>query len=480
MLQPLRPGDPARVGRYRLGGRLGDGGMGQVFWGRSPSGRPVAVKIVHPYLAAQPEFRRRFAHEVEAARRVGGFHTAPVVDADPDGDPPWLVTAYVAGPSLAAALQRSGPFPLPALRTLGAGLAEALEAVHAAGLVHRDLKPGNILLVEDGPRVIDFGIARAFDTGGLTATGMSVGTPRFMAPEQFGEEPVTGAAVVFAWGTVLCHAAGIFPFGNGPVATVAGAILTRPPVLDGLPGPLRYVVSRSLDKDPARRPSPARLLDELSDGASSIGWLPPPVRAMLAEHVVPDALPGEQPDRTPAEEETARLERPASTRIRTASATILTDAAPPARPAEPPPPAARRRGPLIVAAAAVAALFVAVVVLANLPRSGTGLPNPKIAGTWLTSPSDGSAVTVTIELAGTTADTQTFKVNLAVDNTAYCGGASISVRETVVREGDTLPVTWQVTCPGSSSPLNPYQERYFYDPAADRLTDAAGNTYRRG
>ena len=409
--------------------------------------------------------------------------------------------AYVAGPSLADALQRGGPFPLPALRTLGTGLAEALEPVHAAGLVHRDLKPGNILLVEDGPRVIDFGIARAFGTGGLTATGTSVGTPRFMAPEQFGgEEPVTGAADVFAWGAVLCHAAGIFPFGDGPAATVAGAILTRPPVLDGLPGPLRSVVSRSLDKDPARRPR-ARLLDELSDGASSVGWLPPPVRAMLAEHVVPDALPGEQPDRKPAEEETVRLERPAGTRILTASPTTLTGAAPPARPAEPPAPAARRRaapdrrggGRRGAGRGGRRARQPPPGRRRRLGRAGAerhadrgddraaaALPNPKIAGTWQTSPADGSAVTVSIELVGTTDDTQTFAVNLAVDNTAYCGGASISVSETVVREGDTLPVTWQVRCPGSSSPLEPYPERYSYDPATDRLSDVAGNSYRRG
>lgn len=303
-MEPLQPGDPTAVGRYRLGGRLGHGGMGQVFWARSPSGRPVAVKIVHAHLATQPDFRRRFAHEVDAARRVGGFHTASVVDADPTGDPPWLVTAYVAGPSLSAALQRTGPFTLPTLRILGAGLAEALEAVHAAGLVHRDLKPANIILAEDGPRVIDFGIARALDpaeAAGLTATGAAIGTPRFMAPEQFGDQPITGAADVFAWGTVMCHAAGTHPFGDGAAATLVGAILTRPPNLDGVPAPLVDLVAACLDKDPARRPTPAQLLDTLSDGSSSEGWLPGPVRAMLPEHTLPDVTaPADRRQAAPA------------------------------------------------------------------------------------------------------------------------------------------------------------------------------------
>jgi serine/threonine protein kinase len=145
-MEPLQPGDPAGVGRYRLG----HGGVGTVYLGRSPAGRPVAIKVVHAHLADQSDFRRRFAQEVDAARRVGGFHTAPVVDADPDGDPPWLVTAYVAGPSPADAVQRVGRFDASTLRVLGAGLAEALEAVHAAGLGHRDLKPANILLADDG------------------------------------------------------------------------------------------------------------------------------------------------------------------------------------------------------------------------------------------------------------------------------------------------------------------------------------------
>ncbi|WP_232835998.1 serine/threonine-protein kinase [Actinocorallia populi] len=183
-MEGLRPEDPRRVGVYQLVGRLGGGGMGQVFLGRSPGGRPVAVKVVRPEYGRNSEFRRRFAVEVEAARRVGGFHTAPVVDADPQALTPWLVTAYVPGPSLREAVEAHGPLPEPSVQVLGAGLAEGLAAIHACDLVHRDLKPGNVLLAEDGPRVIDFGIARALEATSETATGLTPGTPAFMAPEQ--------------------------------------------------------------------------------------------------------------------------------------------------------------------------------------------------------------------------------------------------------------------------------------------------------
>src|SRR3984885_5798429 len=170
-MDSLQPGDPAGVGGYRLLGRLGAGGMGQVFLGESPGGRMVAVKLIHPAHAGTLHFRERFAREIEAARRVGGFHTAPVVDADPHADPPWMVTAYIDGPSLEEAVRRNGPLPPGQVRALGAGLAEGLAAIHAHGLIHRDLKPGNVIMAEDGPRIIDFGIARSVDATGLTSTG---------------------------------------------------------------------------------------------------------------------------------------------------------------------------------------------------------------------------------------------------------------------------------------------------------------------
>src|SRR5579859_6843166 len=173
-MEALRPGDPATVGSYRLVGRLGAGGMGQVFLAETPGGRKVAVKLIHPSQARNPKFRERFAREVEAARRVGGFHTAQLVDADPQADPPWMVTAYIDGPSLEAAVNSGGPLPPDRVRALGAGLAEGLAAIHACGLVHRDLKPSNVILADDGPRIIDFGISRAAEASPMTTAGMVV------------------------------------------------------------------------------------------------------------------------------------------------------------------------------------------------------------------------------------------------------------------------------------------------------------------
>lgn len=198
-MRPLDTDEPTVVGPYRLLGRLGSGGMGRVYLGRSAGGRTVAVKIVHPHFALDEEFRARFRREVDAARRVGGAWTAPVLDADPDARVPWVATAYAAGPSLTAAVTELGPLPEHTVRTLGAGLAEALAAVHGLGLVHRDVKPSNVLLTLDGPLLIDFGIARATDgTASLTSTGVSIGSPGYMSPEQILGKGVTGAADVFS------------------------------------------------------------------------------------------------------------------------------------------------------------------------------------------------------------------------------------------------------------------------------------------
>jgi hypothetical protein len=216
-VEGLRPHDPEWVGNYRLLGRLGAGGMGQVFLGTSPGGRQVAVKVVHPEHARSAEFRARFAREVEAAKRVGGFYTAPVVDADPGADPPWMVTAYIPGPTLQDEVDTHGPLPMDQVRTLGAQLAEGLEAIHACGLVHRDLKPGNVILAGDGPRIIDFGIAILGQSTKLTATGMVIGTFAYMSPEQARGEPAGPATDVFALGGVLAFAAtGLPPFAGAP------------------------------------------------------------------------------------------------------------------------------------------------------------------------------------------------------------------------------------------------------------------------
>lgn len=260
---PLRDGDPESVGGYVLLDRIGAGGMGTVFLGRSAAGRRVAVKLVHPQLCEDEEFRVRFRQEIAAVRRVSGAFTAPVVDADPDAEQPWMATLYVPGPSLAACVDRSSPLKGPELRILALGLIEALREIHRAGVVHRDLKPGNVLMAEDGPRVIDFGISRAADNQQLTVTGKLIGTPPFMSPEQLrSPRDVTPASDVFSLGSLLAYAA----TGNGPFDAdtpyMAGyQVMYEPPTLDEVPQPLRGVVERCLEKDPAARPGLVELHD---------------------------------------------------------------------------------------------------------------------------------------------------------------------------------------------------------------------------
>ena len=259
-MEPLSANDPRSVGEFQLRARLGAGGMGQVYLGYSPAGRAVAVKVVHSELARDAEFRHRFGREVAAARAVGGMYTAPVVAAGLDDDPPWLATAYVPGPSLADLVARHGALPELAVWRLGAGLAEALRAVHACGLVHRDLKPANVLLAADGPHVIDFGISRAFDGTQLTAVGMVVGTPGYMSPEQAEGAPVGPASDVFSLGCVLAFAAsGNAPFGGGSAASVLYRVVTGRPDLTSVPDKLREVISGCLAKDPKQRPELAAL-----------------------------------------------------------------------------------------------------------------------------------------------------------------------------------------------------------------------------
>ncbi|MEU4166010.1 serine/threonine-protein kinase [Streptomyces sp. NPDC026665] len=279
-MQPLGADEPTVVGPYRLLGRLGSGGMGRVYLGRSAGGRTVAVKIVHPHFALDEEFRARFRREVEAARRVGGAWTAPVLDADPEATVPWVATGYAAGPSLTAAIADGGPLPAHSARVLGAGLAEALTAVHALGLVHRDVKPSNVLLTLDGPLLIDFGIARATDgTASLTSTGVSVGSPGYMSPEQILGKGVTGAADVFSLGAVLAYAAtGEPPFPGDSSASLLYKVVHEEPRLDSLEGELRELVAACLAKEPTARPTPGEVAVRLApQGAArlvSAGWLP--------------------------------------------------------------------------------------------------------------------------------------------------------------------------------------------------------------
>ncbi|MEV6053049.1 serine/threonine-protein kinase [Streptomyces sp. NPDC052107] len=291
-MQPLDRDEPATVGPYRLLGRLGSGGMGRVYLGRSAGGRTVAVKIVHPHFALDEEFRARFRREVAAARRVGGAWTAPVLDADPDAPVPWVATAYAAGPSLAAAVTDTGPLPAHTVRALGAGLAEALTAVHELGLLHRDVKPSNVLLTLDGPLLIDFGIARAMDgTASLTSTGVSIGSPGYMAPEQILGKGVTGAADVFSLGAVLVHAAtGEPPFRGDSSAALLYKVVHEEPELGSLAGELGEVAAACLAKDPASRPTPAEVSHRLApEGAARLitgGWLPGPLVEQVSRSAV--------------------------------------------------------------------------------------------------------------------------------------------------------------------------------------------------
>ncbi|CAL9457831.1 serine/threonine-protein kinase [Streptomyces sp. enrichment culture] len=291
-MRPLEADEPTAVGPYRLLGRLGSGGMGRVYLGRSAGGRTVAVKIVHPHFALDEEFRARFRREVEAARRVGGAWTAPVLDADPGARVPWVATAYAAGPSLAAAVTEGGALPDGTVRALGAGLAEALTAVHDLGLVHRDVKPSNVLLTLDGPLLIDFGIARATDgTASLTSTGVSIGSPGYMAPEQILGRSVTGAADVFSLGAVLAYAAtGASPFPGDSSAALLYKVVHEPPELGGLDGEVRALAEECLAKDPSARPAPAQVARRLApEGAARLvagGWLPGPLVEQVSRGAV--------------------------------------------------------------------------------------------------------------------------------------------------------------------------------------------------
>jgi eukaryotic-like serine/threonine-protein kinase len=291
-MQPLDPGEPQSIGAYRLLGRLGAGGMGRVYLGRSAGGRTVAVKVVHPHFALDEEFRARFRREVEAARRVGGQWTAPVLDADPEAPVPWVATGYVAGPALSQAVTDHGPLPTHSVRVLGAGLAEALAAVHGLELVHRDVKPSNVLMTLDGPRLIDFGIARATDgTASLTSTGVSVGSPGYMSPEQILGKGVTGAADVFSLGAVLAYAAvGAAPFPGDSSAALLYKVVHGEPELGSLEGDLRELVADCLAKDPAARPAPADIANRLAPGGAAAlvgaGWLPGPLVEQVSRSAV--------------------------------------------------------------------------------------------------------------------------------------------------------------------------------------------------
>ncbi|WP_225825919.1 serine/threonine-protein kinase [Streptomyces naphthomycinicus] len=301
VFQPLQADDPPVVAGYRLAARLGAGGMGRVYLSHTRGGRPVAIKVVRPELADDPDFRRRFGREIKAARRVRGAYTAELVDADADAVPPWLATLYVPGPSLAEAVVRRGPLPVPAVLWLMAGVAEALQAIHAEGVVHRDMKPSNVLLAADGPRVIDFGIALAADGTSYTATGGTIGTPSYMAPEQASGGEVTAATDVFALGQTAAFAAlGRSLYGDGPAVNVLYRIVHSEPDLDALPEPLRPLLARCLAADPAERATPAEIVEwcrQRLGADADAGGGPAVWREIIGPEIV---IPAPVPEPTPA------------------------------------------------------------------------------------------------------------------------------------------------------------------------------------
>jgi len=290
LMKPLAADDPRMIGEYRLRAQLGAGGMGRVYLGLSPAGRAVAIKVVHPDLASDADFLRRFGQEVAAARAVSGIYTAPVVASGLNERPPWLATAFVPGPPLDQVVTENGPLPEQALWPLLAGLVEALQAIHACGVVHRDLKPANVLLATDGPRVIDFGIARATDGTSLTAAGVVFGTPGYMSPEQAEGRGAGPASDVFALGCVVAYAAaGMGPFGTGTAAAILYRVVHADPVLDGVPPRLRQVIAACLAKDPAARPSLRALSGMIAGGMdatgpSAVAFWPSSVARLIGAH----------------------------------------------------------------------------------------------------------------------------------------------------------------------------------------------------
>ncbi|NGO76908.1 serine/threonine protein kinase, partial [Streptomyces sp. YC504] len=286
-VEPLKPTDPAEIGGHRLIARLGAGGMGVVYLARTAHGSPVALKVIRAEHAADPGFRARFRREAEAAARITGRWTVPATAADAEAREPWLATAFIPAPSLAEAVADHGPLPLRTVRILGERLAEALADVHATGLVHRDVKPANVLLAADGPRLIDFGIARTAEATALTAADSVIGSPGYLSPEQAqaraGE--IGPPSDVFALGCVLAYAVtGRRPFGSGTVATILFRTVHEKPELDGVPEPLVALVRECLAKDPGARPTASAVRERLAGAvAAGADWLPPALPRLIAE-----------------------------------------------------------------------------------------------------------------------------------------------------------------------------------------------------
>jgi serine/threonine protein kinase len=379
-VEPLAADDPRQIGGYRLQARLGAGGMGRVYLGYSPGGRPVAVKVVHPDLARDPEFMQRFRREVAAAQAVSDAYTAAVVGAGPDDSPPWLATTFVPGPPLADLVTQAGPLGEDAVWRLAGGLAEALQAIHAVGLVHRDLKPGNILIAADGPRVIDFGISRTTSGTVVTATQTTIGTPAYMSPEQAQGLTVGPASDIFSLGSVLAFAAtGAAPFGGGEMFAVGFRVVHGEPDLTGVPASLRPVIDACLAKDVAARPALRQLMETVAASAAVYpdvtpgNFWPDQVAAVLESRTLVPVLP--PPTNIPPPSPPTHTMHPGQdTPPRPVPYTPPHSAPyrPPAVAADP--PARRRRGPRWLLPVALAA---AVVIGAAIALTLALSPGPK-------------------------------------------------------------------------------------------------------
>ncbi|WP_433473624.1 serine/threonine-protein kinase [Spirillospora sp. CA-142024] len=357
MQAPLRDRDPRLLGPYRLTARLGRGGMGTVYLGEDEAGEQVAVKVINPELADDEAFHERFRREVTAARQVRRFCTAAVLDARLDGDPLYVVTEYVTGPALDEAVKENGPLRGGDLEALAVNIATALGAIHGAGIVHRDLKPSNVLLSPTGPRVIDFGIARALDTAdGPTKSGQFVGTPAYIAPELMRGEEITPAADVFSWGCVVAYAGtGRAPFGGGTLPETINRVTGGEPDLDGLDPAVRDLVTRSLAKDPLERPAVKQLIRELT-GEDEPPATPPTV-------VLPTPAPEPEPEPAPAAGvDSVPPTRPAGETTRPVDMVSPASAAVPAKARR----SYRNHGLLIVAVGAVVGVST-VIGAVNLP-----------------------------------------------------------------------------------------------------------------
>ncbi|MFD5465905.1 protein kinase [Kitasatospora sp. NPDC127059] len=408
VFQELTADDPREVGGHQLYARLGAGGMGRVYLAYTPGGRPVALKVVRPELAEDPDFRARFAQEVASARRIHGLFTAQLIDAGPDAATPWLATTYVPGPSLQQVVQRFGPLPERTVLLLVAGIAEALQAIHASGVVHRDLKPGNVLIAADGPRVIDFGIARAADAVALTGTGLQIGSPAYMAPEQAMGRAATSATDVYALGALAVHVAGGSPpFGDGPHPVTLYRTVHEEPDLDRVPNGLRDLLRACLTKRPEDRPTTAEVIAAARSHPAVGGhlrfgedWLPQQLTSQITRHAeLPQAPPeaagaagaAAGPGLNAAPTVLARPAGPPPTLLAATGAEPAMDAEPatpagPAPAARPgvPPKRARGRTALIAAVALAVGAAAAVFVLddsdpveaATTDAPATGSPAP--------------------------------------------------------------------------------------------------------